>query len=120
LYCFLAGGEDGSVRVWDLRSRQCVKVISSPGKAPVTAALLVEWPMHWSTASRQGTGAGPGRVGPKRMQPLAPLAKFAGQSVGRRRGTDGFNARACMVNVRVCIYLCRHLLSMGLFVTAST
>eukprot|EP00775_Hariotina_reticulata_P006600 gene6600-6828_t len=72
------GCEDGSVRVWDLRSRQCLRVINSPSKAPVTAALLVEWPVHLSTLSQQGTGAGSDRQGPKRMQPLAPLAKFAG------------------------------------------
>jgi WD40 repeat protein len=38
---FSAGSEDGTARIWDLRSRQCLRSISSPNRAPVTAALLL-------------------------------------------------------------------------------
>jgi pre-rRNA-processing protein IPI3 len=71
----VSGSEDGSVRVWDLRSRQCVRVIASPARAPVTAALVVEWPDYLAGVG-QGTAGGGGRHGPKRPAPLAPLAKF--------------------------------------------
>ncbi|KAF8062631.1 Wdr18 [Scenedesmus sp. PABB004] len=46
----VSGSEDGSARVWDLRSRQCLRTIPSPARLP----------------------------GPKRMTPLAPFAKFVG------------------------------------------
>ncbi|WIA41254.1 hypothetical protein OEZ86_004862 [Tetradesmus obliquus] len=68
----VSGSEDGTARIWDLRSRQCLRSIASPNKAPVTAALLMAWPGHLGPAGSAG------RQGPKRLQPLAALAKFAG------------------------------------------
>lgn len=40
----MAGSDDGSVRVWELRSRQAVRVINSPDKAPVIALLVLDRP----------------------------------------------------------------------------
>lgn len=70
------GSEDGSARVWDLRSRQCLRTINSPNKAPVSTALLISWPGY---LAGQHAGQSGGRTGPKRQQPLAPLAKYAGR-----------------------------------------
>lgn len=75
----VSGCEDGTVRVWDLRSRQCLRVIQAPNKAPVSGVLLVG-----SAARLAGHAAGSSssssssKAGPKRLQPLAQLAKFAG------------------------------------------
>eukprot|EP00879_Flechtneria_rotunda_P022010 GHRR01023212.1.p1 GENE.GHRR01023212.1~~GHRR01023212.1.p1 ORF type:complete len:296 (+),score=150.77 GHRR01023212.1:979-1866(+) len=73
----VSGSEDGSARVWDLRSRQCLRVINSPNKAPVTSALLVTWPAYLGGLSQQQGSSG-ARQGPKRQQPLAQLAKYTG------------------------------------------
>lgn len=40
----VAGSEDGTVRVWELRSRQAVRVIAAPDKAPVTGLLVLDRP----------------------------------------------------------------------------
>lgn len=48
----MAGSEDGSVRVWELRSGQAVRVINSPEKAPVSALLVLDRPS--ALASGQG------------------------------------------------------------------
>eukprot|EP00887_Chlorella_sp_A99_P003431 scaffold7.g3431.t1 len=99
----VSGGEDGSVRIWDLRSRQQVRVLANPAKGPVTGLLVLDRPpfmqasgdaaaralvldacshgpchpvggAHLASASAAGAS---GRKGPRRPQPLAPLAKFA-------------------------------------------
>ena len=51
-----AGSEDQSVRVWDLRSRQQVRLLPNPAKGPVTALLLLDRPpfMHVSTTWPRG------------------------------------------------------------------
>ncbi|CAL8463828.1 g3362 [Coccomyxa elongata] len=81
----LSGSEDGSVRVWELRSRQAVRVINSPEKAPVSALLVLDRPP--TLASGQGrhgaassSGSGYQARGPKRPQPLAPFCKFMGMA----------------------------------------
>ena len=52
----VAGSEDGTVRVWELRSRQAVRVINSPEKAPVSALLVLDRPpMLASGQGRHGT-----------------------------------------------------------------
>jgi pre-rRNA-processing protein IPI3 len=81
----VSGSEDGSVRIWDLRSRQCTRSIPSPGRAPVTAALVIEWPDYLAGVGAATAGSS-GRAGPKRPAPLAPLAKFEGAGGGAGAG----------------------------------
>jgi WD40 repeat protein len=38
------GSEDGTVRVWELRSGQAVHVMAGPAKGPVTALLVLDRP----------------------------------------------------------------------------
>lgn len=73
--CPVTGSDDGTVRVWDLRSRQATRVLSAPGKAPVSAALVVQWPAYLQGMGQAAAGSA-GRAGPARAQPLAPLSKF--------------------------------------------
>ena len=42
LECYTSGSEDGTVRVWDLRSRQPLRVIQSKG--PVASLLVLNKP----------------------------------------------------------------------------
>ncbi|GFR41561.1 hypothetical protein Agub_g2281 [Astrephomene gubernaculifera] len=96
----VSGSQDGSVRVWDLGSRQPIQIISAPGKAAVSSILVVPYPWQTlQTGSRSLTGtaseaaAGPstssssggGKAGPQRLQPLAPLSKFAGTAGSLKR-----------------------------------
>ncbi|BDA48951.1 WD repeat-containing protein 18 [Coccomyxa sp. Obi] len=81
----LSGSEDGSVRVWELRSRQAVRVINSPEKATISALLVLDRPP--TLASGQGrhgaassSDSGYQAKGPKRPQPLAPFCKFMGMA----------------------------------------
>ena len=91
----LSGSDDSSVRIWDLQSLQVLRVIAAKG--PITSILVQDRPLHM-LASR---GAEPGeehynvlkllfcpadadlpvlvagREGPKRLQPLSPLAKHS-------------------------------------------
>lgn len=72
----VTGAEDGAVRVWGVRSRQCIRVLHTPGKVGVAGLLLVPRPAH--LGRREGSGGRDSRAGPRRAQPLAVLAKFAG------------------------------------------
>ncbi|MEW5316242.1 MAG: hypothetical protein WDW38_007623 [Sanguina aurantia] len=74
----VSGSDDGTARVWDLRSRQAVQVISAPGAAPVTSVLVMLQPLHLTVGS--GGAPGGGRPGPKRPAPLAPLVKYTGMA----------------------------------------
>jgi hypothetical protein len=71
--CAAPGSEDGTAKVWDLRSRQLLRTLPSFNKAPVAAALVAQWPEHLVAGAAAGS-----RAGPKRPLPLAPLAKFPG------------------------------------------
>lgn len=98
-----AGSADGSVRIWDIPSHQCIRTLRKPCAAAVTNVLVLPRPpfLHIAGASR-GSGAGAGgrsstqqpqesrkQVKPKRLAPLAPLCKFAGPSGALRPWEDG-------------------------------
>lgn len=72
----VSGGEDGSVRVWDLRSRQPVRVLAAPVKGPVTGLIVLDRPEFMPAVGGKGEGAS-GRRGPTRPQPMAVFAKYA-------------------------------------------
>lgn len=74
----VSGCEDGTARVWDLRSRQCLRVIQAPNKAPVSGVLLVGSPARLAGFAAGSSSSSSSKAGPKRLQPLAQLAKFAG------------------------------------------
>lgn len=96
-----AGSLDGSVRVWDVASHQCIRTLRKPCGARVTNVLVLPRPhcLHVSGASRSGSaavGAADGQPGetrkqlrPKRLAPLAPLCKYAGPSDVLRPWEDG-------------------------------
>lgn len=73
-----AGCEDGTARVWDLRSRQCLRVIQAPNRAPVSGLLLLDAPARLA-GHQAASSSGGSKQGPKRLQPLAQLAKYAGK-----------------------------------------
>lgn len=77
----VSGCEDGTARVWDLRSRQCLRVITAPNKAPVSGVLLVE---AAAKLAGQSSSSSSSKQGPKRLQPLAQLAKYAGASTAAK------------------------------------
>ncbi|PNH04325.1 WD repeat domain-containing protein [Tetrabaena socialis] len=79
----VSGSEDGTVRVWDLQSRQPIQVLQASDKTAVTSVCVVR-------SSHRGDGAGAPTAkngasasssasssGPWRLQPLAPLSKYA-------------------------------------------
>ncbi|KAL4425368.1 hypothetical protein ABPG75_009384 [Micractinium tetrahymenae] len=77
----VSGSEDASVRVWELRSRQQVRLLQNAARGPVSAVLVLPQPPHMlvggSHAASAGAGAGgSGKRGPKRPQPLAPFSKY--------------------------------------------
>ncbi|KAL4446691.1 hypothetical protein ABPG77_007935 [Micractinium sp. CCAP 211/92] len=76
----ISGSEDASVRVWELRSRQQVRLLQNAARGPVSAVLALPRPPHLlvggSHAASSGAGAGGGKRGPKRPQPLAPFSKY--------------------------------------------
>jgi WD40 repeat protein len=53
-----AGSEDGTVRVWELQSRQAVRILNSPEKAPVTGLLVLDRPPTLASGQgRRGTAS---------------------------------------------------------------
>ncbi len=51
-----AGSEDGSVRVWELRSGQAVHVMACPAKGPVTGLLVLDRPPFLAAFGTRGGG----------------------------------------------------------------
>lgn len=96
-----AGSLDGSVRVWDVASHQCIRTLRKPCEARVTNVIVLPRPhcLHVSGASRSGVagaGAAEGQaretrkqLRPKRLAPLAPFCKFTGPSDVLRPWEDG-------------------------------
>lgn len=75
----VSGSEDASVRVWELRSRQQVRLLQNAARGPVSATLVLPQPPHMLVGgghAASGGGGGGGKRGPKRPQPLAPLSKY--------------------------------------------
>lgn len=69
--------------MWDLRSRQCLRVIQAPNKAPVSGVLLVDSPARLA-GHASASNSSSSRIAPKRLQPLAQLAKYAGAATGAK------------------------------------
>lgn len=67
----LSGCDAGSVHVWDVRTRQTLRVLTHPAKGPVTCLLSLACPPALA-ARHSSTLPSPDQ---KQLQPLAPLAK---------------------------------------------
>uniref|UniRef100_A0A7S3R295 Anaphase-promoting complex subunit 4 WD40 domain-containing protein n=1 Tax=Dunaliella tertiolecta TaxID=3047 RepID=A0A7S3R295_DUNTE len=76
----VSGSDDGTARTWDLRSRQPVQILQTPGRLPVTSVLVLPCPERLAHGSLGGPGSGSGRQAAKRLAPLAPLVKFPGMA----------------------------------------
>lgn len=66
-----AGSEDGTVRVWEARSSQCIRIINAPDKAPVTGLIVLDRPAHLASGQGRHTRTGGADSG-------AHLASFHG------------------------------------------
>ena len=82
------GCEDGTVTVWDMRTRQPIRTLQKAGKGAVTAVLLMDRPAFLA-AGQGGRGEKPNssahnssKKGPQRPQPLAPFSKYYGAAGG--------------------------------------
>ncbi|GMH36200.1 hypothetical protein BSKO_04068 [Bryopsis sp. KO-2023] len=49
-----SASEDGTVRVWDMQTRQCVKVLDFPSRFPVTAMMVIQDPPMQAIGQRGG------------------------------------------------------------------
>jgi pre-rRNA-processing protein IPI3 len=54
-----SGSEDGTVRVWELRSRQPLRVIAVADRAPVTGLLVLDRPPLLAAGQGRRQGASP-------------------------------------------------------------
>ncbi|KAL0027630.1 hypothetical protein WJX79_003997 [Trebouxia sp. C0005] len=84
----VSGCEDGTVTVWDMRTRQPIRTLQKAGKGPVTAVLVMDRPAFLA-AGQGGRGDKPNssahnssKKGPQRPQPLAPFSKYYGAAGG--------------------------------------
>ncbi|KAL3153211.1 hypothetical protein ABBQ38_011961 [Trebouxia sp. C0009 RCD-2024] len=85
----VSGCEDGSVIVWDLRTRQPIRTLQKAGKGSVTGLLVMDRPPFLAAGQggrgdRSNTSAhgGTSKKGPQRPQPLAPFSKYYGAAGG--------------------------------------
>lgn len=84
-----AGCEDGTVTVWDLRTRQPIRTLQKGGKGPVTGLLVMDRPAFLAAGqggrgdrSNKSAYNSASRKGPQRPQPLAPFSKYYGVAGG--------------------------------------
>ena len=90
-----AGSDDGTVTVWDLRTRQPVRMLQKAGKGAVSGVLVMDRP-PFLAAGQGGRGEKGGHSGnqsrsnkgPERPQPLAPFSKYQG-SAGTGKPWEG-------------------------------
>lgn len=116
----VSGCEDGTVTVWDMRTRQPIRTLQKAGKGPVTALLVMDRPAFLA-AGQGGRGEKPNssahnssKKGPQRPQPLAPFSKYYGAAGGVKpwegvpvvidgstpyRGTISTSGMAAMMNL---------------------
>lgn len=105
----ISGSEDKSVRVWELQSSQCVRIISAPCKGPVSGVIAcLRPPSLPSTGGRGnsigsssvagsgrkgqhggGGGGGGGTHGGGFAVPLATLNKYPGAPSGKLKAWEG-------------------------------
>lgn len=78
----VSGGEDSSVRVWDLRSRQIVRTLDNPAKGAVSGLIVCDRPPNMPVGA-VGGGKGPGRP-----QALSQLSKYPGTVSGAMKPWD--------------------------------
>jgi pre-rRNA-processing protein IPI3 len=101
----ISGSEDKSVRVWELQSSQCVRIINAPCKGPVSGLIACLRPSSLpstggggnsiSSSSRIGSGrkgqhgGGGGPDGGGVAVPLATLNKYPGAPSGKLKAWEG-------------------------------
>lgn len=100
----ISGSEDKSVRVWELQSSQCVRIINAPCKGPVSGVIACLRPPslpgtgggggNISSSSSIGSGrkgqhGGGGMHGGGGAVPLATLSKYPGASSGKLKAWEG-------------------------------
>lgn len=99
-----AGSDNGAVTVWDLQTRQPIRILQKAGKGPVTGILVMDRPPFLAAGQGgrgdRGMGAssqGSSKKGPERPLPLAPFSKYQG-SAGTAKPWEGLPVIIAVAN----------------------